>query len=207
VAATGLPKQSGDGAIGALVLEMHLRRISYWVWSREEWLETLCVSNKNFRVRFQWTSGNARHALVTSTYLLGLFDDFRTLGLIDRSALACRVFGREWIEAQIKQVIDVIRSWGFSRFMGKDVQWALCTALLANKSPNLHDLSAEVLKAERDVATVYYRAASITILSSALKHLGVIRQAIWTHRNRRRQKRRGSGMARVGRTLVPDFDD
>jgi hypothetical protein len=130
-----MPKQSGDGAIGALVLEMHLRRTSYWVWSREEWLETLCVSNKNFRVRFQWTSGNARHALATSTYLLGLFDDFRALGLIDRTALACRVFGRDRIQAQIKQVIDVIRSWGFSRFMGKDVQWALCTVLLANKSP------------------------------------------------------------------------
>ena len=103
MAATGLPKQSGDGAIGALVLEMHRRRKSYWVWSREEWLETLCVSNQNFRVRFQWTSANARHALVTSTYLLGVFDDFRALGLIDRTALACRVFGRDRIQAQIKQ--------------------------------------------------------------------------------------------------------
>jgi hypothetical protein len=193
VAATGLPKQSGDGAIGALVLEMHLRRTSYWVWSREDWLETLCVSNKDFRVRFQWTSGNARHAMVTFTYLLGLFDDFRALRFIDRTALACRVFGRDRIQAQIKLVIDVIRSWGFSRFMGKDVQWALCTVLLANRSPNLHDLRTEVLKAERDVATVYYRAASITILSSALKHLGVIQQAL-----DRRYGHTGIGDARNG---------
>jgi hypothetical protein len=79
-----------------------------------------------------------------------------------------RPFGRERIEAHIKQVIDVIRSWGFSRFMAKDVQWALCTVLLANKSPNLHDLNTDILRAERDVATVHYRATSITILSSAL---------------------------------------
>lgn len=193
MAATGLPKQSGDGAIGALVLEMHLRRRAYWAWSREEWLETLCASNKSFRVRFQWTSSNARHALVASTYLHGLFDDFRALGLIDRTALACRIFRRERIESQIKQVIDVIRSWGFSRFMAKDVQWALCTVLLANKSPNLRDLSIEILKAERDVATVHYRAASITTLSGALKHLGVIQQAL-----DRRYGNAGLGDARNG---------
>jgi hypothetical protein len=42
----------------------------------------------------------------------------------------------------------------------------------------LRDLSAEILKAERDLATVHYRGASITILSSALKHLGAIPEAI-----------------------------
>jgi len=178
VAATGVPKQSGDGAIGALIFEMHRRRRSYWVWSREVWLEILCAQGQEFKNRYRWTTTHARHALVTATYLLGLFDDFRSLGIIDRTALACRVFGRERIETQIKQVIDTIRSWGFSRFMAKDVQWALCTVLLANKSPNLHDLSAEILSAERDVTTVHYRAASITILSSALKHLGVIPQAL-----------------------------
>jgi len=178
VAATGLPKQSGDGAIGALVLEMHLRRKSYWVWRRGVWLEILCARGQDFRDRYRWTSKHARHALATATYLLGLFDDFRALGLIDRTALACRIFGRERIESHIKQVIDVIRSWGFSRFMAKDVQWALCTVLLANKSPNLHDLNTDILRAERDVATVHYRATSITILSSALVHLGAIQQAL-----------------------------
>ncbi len=209
VDATGTPKQSGDGAIGALVLEMRVRRSSYWVWPREVWLEILCARGQDFSERYRWTTTHARHALVTATYMLGLFDDFRSLGIIDRTALACRIFGRGRIEAQIKQVIDVIRSWGFSRFMAKDIQWALCTVLLANKSPNLHDLNADILRAERDVATVHYRGASITVLSRALVHprrdRPAARTEVQTHSTRRCKKRRRSCVGGMGRALVSDL--
>jgi Phage integrase family len=178
VAATGTPKQSGDGAMGALVLEMHRRQTSFWVWPREIWLEILGPTARSFHVRYKWTTTHGRHAMVAATYLLGLFDDFRALGIIDRTALACRIFGRQRIQAEIKRVIDVIRSWGFSRYKAKDIQWALCSVLLANKSPNLHDLTVDVLRAERDLTTVPYRGASIAVLSSALKHLGAIPEAI-----------------------------
>jgi hypothetical protein len=178
VAATGTPKQSGDGAMGALVLEMHRRQTSFWVWPREVWLEILGPTAGSFHIRYKWTTTHGRHALVTATYLLGLFDDFRALGIIDRTALACRIFGRQRIQSQIKRVIDVIRSWGYSRWKAKDIQWALCSVFLANKSPNLHDLAVDVLLAERDLTTVPYRGASIAILSSALKDLGAIDQTI-----------------------------
>ncbi len=178
MATTGLAKQSGDGAIGALILEMHVRRTSYWVWPRDVWLDIFRTRGLDFANRYGWTTTHARHALVAATYLLGLFDDFRALGIIDRTALACRIFGRVRIEAQIKQVIDVIRSWGFSRFMAKDIQWALCTVLLANKSPRFEDLTLDLLRVERDMATVHYRRASIVVLSRALVHLGVIDQEI-----------------------------
>jgi hypothetical protein len=178
VAATGTPKQSGGGAMGAVVLEMHRRRTSYWVWPREVWLEILGPTARSFRVRYKWTTTHARHALVTATYLLGLFDDFRALGIIDRTALACRIFGRQRILSQIKTVVDVIRSWGFGRYKAKDIQWALCSVLLANKSPNLHDLTVDVLRAERDFTTIPYRGASIAALSSALKHIGAIPEVI-----------------------------
>jgi len=178
VAATDTPKQSGDGAMGALVLEMHERQTSYWAWPREVWLEILGPTARSFHVRYKWTTTHGRHALVTATYLLGLFDDFRALGIIDRTALACRIFGRERIHSHIKTVVDVIRSWGFSRFKAKDIQWALCSVLLANKSPNLEDLTVDVLRAERDFTTVHYRGASIAALSSALKHVGAIPEAI-----------------------------
>lgn len=178
VAATGTPKQSGGGAMGALILEMHLRRTSYWAWSREEWIEILRPTGRDFTARYTWTTRHARHALVTSTYLLGLFDDFRALGIIDRTALACRIFGRQRMQAQIKRVVDVIRSWGYSRSMAKDVQWALCSVLLANRSPHLTDLNTEVLGVERDITAVHYRRAAIGALSRALVHLGAIRQAL-----------------------------
>ena len=128
-------------------------------------------SGSRFSVRRAETSrlatrgqrAHARQALVTSSYLLGLFDDVRALGIIDRTALACRIFGRQRTEAQIKRVIDVIRSWGYSRSMAKDVQWALCSVLLANRSPHLNDLNTDVLGAERNVTTVDYRRAAIAV--------------------------------------------
>ena len=178
VAATATPKQSGDGAMGALVLEMHQRQTSFWAWPRQVWLEILGPTARSFHVRYKWTTTHGRHALVATAYLLGLFDDFRALGIIDRTALACRVFGRQRIHAQIKRVVDVIRSWGFGRYKAKDIQWALCSVLLANKSPNLHDLTVDVLRAERDLTTIHYRGASIAALSSALKHIGAIPEAI-----------------------------
>jgi hypothetical protein len=104
---------------------------------RDIWLEILGPTARSFHVRYKWTTTHGRHALVTTTYLLGLFDDFRALGIIDRTALACRIFGRQRVHSHIKTVIDVIRSWGFGRYKAKDVQWALCSVLLANKSPNL----------------------------------------------------------------------
>ncbi len=164
--------------MGALVLEMHRRRASFWAWSREVWLEILGPTARSFHVRYRWTTTHGRHALVTATYLLGLFDDFRALGIIDRTALACRIFGLARIHSHIKTVVDVIRSWGFSRYKAKDIQWALCSVLLANKSPNLHDLTVDILLAERDLTTVPYRGASIAALSGALKHLGAIPVAI-----------------------------
>ena len=209
VAATGTPKQSGDGAMGSLVLEMHRRQTAFWVWPREVWLEILGPTAGSFHIRYKWTTTHGRHALVTATYLLGLFDDFRALGIIDRTALACRIFGRQRIQSQIKRVIDVIRSWGYSRWKAKDIQWALCSVLLANKSPNLHDLTVDVLLAERDLTTVPYRGFSIAIsverAQGPWRDRAGDRQAIWAHSIRRSYRGRRSYMGRVCRTVVSNL--
>jgi integrase len=174
IAVTCTPKQSGDGAIGALILEMAARRTAYWSWTDSIWIEILRPSMKAFRAAYPWTNGHGRQILFAAAYLLGLFDDFRRLGLVDRTALACRIFGRNRVQVSIRKVIDLIRGWGYSRFEAKDIQWAVCTMLLAHKSPNLEDITAAVLEAERAVETVHYRRASISVLARVLVSLGVL---------------------------------
>ena len=157
-----------------MLVEMHKRRSAFWGWTPEHWLEILCPTSIEFHDRYRHTSRHTRHILVAALYLLGLFDDFRKLGIIDRTALACRIFGRARVQGAIQQVVDRIRSWGYGRFQAKDVQWAVCTVLIANKSPRLEDLTLDLLAAERNVTSVSYRRASIIVLSRALTDLGFL---------------------------------
>jgi len=157
-----------------MLIEMHKRRRAFWGWSTDEWLEILCPSACDFRKRYPQTNGHSRQMLVAAMYLFRLFDDFRKLGIIDRTALACRIFGRPRIENAIKRVVDVAVSWGYGRFQAKDVQWAVCTVLLANKGPRLEDLTLEVLEMERKHTGIYYRRASIVVLSRVLTDLGIV---------------------------------
>jgi len=157
-----------------MLIEMHKRRRAFWAWGADEWLEILCPSTQAFRKRYPHSSGHSRQMLVAGAYLLRLFDDFRRLGIIDRTALACRTFGRSRIQDAIGRIVDVILSWGYGRFQAKDVQWAVCTVLLANKSPCLEDLTLEVLEAERKLTPIYYRRASIVVLSKVLADAGIL---------------------------------
>lgn len=167
------PKQPRGGALTVLILEMHQRQTSFWGWTRAEWLEIFCSSRKAYHERYPTVMTFSRPILMAAVYLLGLFDGFRDMGIIDRTALASRVFSRERVERSIKKVVDLIISWGYTR-RGCDVRWAVCMALLANKSPHLEDLTTDLLEAERNVTKVSSRRAGIGVLSRALAGLGII---------------------------------
>jgi len=168
------PKQSWSGVIKVLIIEMHQRQSSYWAGTEDEWLEILCSTGKDFRKRYPRTNGHNRHLLVASTYLLRIFDDFRKLGIIDRTALASRIFGRSRVEDAVKRVIDLARSWGYAHWAAKDLQFAVCTMLLANKSPLLEELTLDGLESERKMTPVYNRRAAIGVLSRVLVGLKII---------------------------------
>ena len=168
------PKQPQAGAITILLAEMHERQRPFWVWKRNDWLEIFRTSTKDFVIRYPHSNSQSRQLLVSGAYLLHLFQDFRSLGLIDRSALAGRIFGRSRIESAIEEVVRTIRSWGYSEYQAKQVQWVLCTVLLANKSPRLEDLTVELLEDEKRLMTVRHRRSHILVLSKALAALGYI---------------------------------
>jgi len=168
------PKQSWGGVVSVLIVEMHRRRTSYWAWSEDDWIEILRLSTKDFLKHYPQTNGHNRHLLVASTYLLGTFGGFRKLGIIDRTALASRIFGRSRVENAVRRVVDLAQSWGYARWAAKDLQFAVCTMLLANKSPLLEELTRDRLEAERTMTPVYNRRAAISVLSRVLVGLKII---------------------------------
>jgi hypothetical protein len=168
------PPESRSGALRIMLIEMHRRQQAFWGWRHDGWLEILRPTVKEFRNIYPHTNGHGRQLLVAGMYLLRVFDDFRALGIIDRTALACGIFGRQRVEISIKRIIDLIRSWGYSRYSAKDAQWAVCTLLLAAKSPHLEDITLDLLEEERNVTRVRYRQAAIGVLSRALAGLSAI---------------------------------
>ena len=174
MAAINAPKQPRAGVLTVALMEMHRRESTFWSWSADDWYEILCSSTHAFRNRYRHTSGHSRQMLAAGIYLLQLFDDFRKLGIIDRTALACRIFGRSRVEDAIGRVVNVAVSWGYGRFQAKDLQWAVSTALLANKSPHLEDLTLNLLDKEQAVTSIDYRRSSIAVLSRVLTDLGIV---------------------------------
>jgi hypothetical protein len=172
------PPQSRAGALTVMLIEMHKRQQAFWGWTSNEWLDILHPTAIAFHNCYRHTNGHARQMLAAGMYLLRVFDDFRKLGIVDRTALACRIFGRQRVESSIKRIVDLVRSWGYGRYGAKDVQWAVCTLLLSAKSPRLEDLTLDVLEAERKVTTIRYRRASIGVVSRALVGLNLIPQPL-----------------------------
>lgn len=167
------PQTTRAGTMTVLILEMHGRQMSFWGWTQDDWREVLCSSKKTFEHRYPNTNGHNRQMLFLTGYLLRLFDDFRSLGVIDRLAMTSRLFGRARIQAAIKQVVDLVLSWGYGRGRALTIQWALCQVLLANKSPRLQDITVDLLEAERQLATRDGRSHFL-VLSRALAGLGII---------------------------------
>ena len=168
------PAQPRAGALTVVLLEMHKRQRTFWAWERSDWLDILCPSTNDFKVRHPHQNSLSRQLLFAGGYLLRLFDDFRNLGAIDRPALASRIFGRERVENAVLEVVAQIRSWGYAVTAAKEAQWTLCTLLLANGSPNLSDLSVDLLQHEKSITTSRNRRPGILVLSKALAALGYI---------------------------------
>jgi site-specific recombinase XerD len=189
------PRQTRAGTMTVLILEMHRRQISFWGWTHDDWCEVLCSSKKTFEQHYPTTNGHNRQMLFLTGYLLRLFDDFRSLGVIDRMAMTSRIFGRPRVQAAIKQVVDLLLSWGYGRLRAHDIQWALCQVLLANKSPRLQDITVDILEAERKQTTRHGRS-SFLVLSRALAGLGIISRPL--EHPSKRLRDRPQGDARIG---------
>jgi hypothetical protein len=121
------PEQPRAGALTVILLEMHKRQRPFWGWDGSDWLEILCPSTNDFKIRHPHQNSQSRQLLFAGAYLLRLFNDFRGLGAIDRPALASRIFGRQRIEDAVREIVAQIRSWGYAVSAAKEAQWTLET--------------------------------------------------------------------------------
>lgn len=104
----------------------------------EEWLRLLGHNHRAFQGQApNWTAGAVRPTLCGYAYHLAGFTGFNQLRHFDRLALACRVFGRRLVEAEIGQVRAVLTGWGYQygQDHGKGVPSVMSQLFLLNRNP------------------------------------------------------------------------
>jgi len=131
--------------------EMHRRDKTFWDWSAEEWMETLCPTVPLFNARYGQKRG-LRVAIMDAAYLLGGVTDLRAIG-IGREVTTCAkvYFGEELITGQCQRVLDLVagdKGLGYKDGSQSFQQLLRClsTIFILNRSPYLEEISEEVIR-------------------------------------------------------------
>jgi hypothetical protein len=145
------------------------RRRSFWVWTTNEWIESIDRQTMEFQ-----------HAVAVA-YLLCGFSDLHRLrrNNIVYICLARKIFGREYMKIVGERVQGLLREWGY---MKKGtlvlVLRTVYEALLYIRSPHLDAVTIEDLKAviaRRPPRTGSY---CIVAISRVLASMGIVPEAL-----------------------------
>jgi hypothetical protein len=137
-------RRAVNDAVAVMLLRCADEGHAYWDWDGEKWLRFLGRNHRAFQGQVPgWTAGAVRPSLCGYAYHLAGFTGFHRLGHFDRLALACRVFGRRLVEAEIGQVRTVLTGSGYQYGQDHDkgVPSVMNQLFLLNRSPRSSDLT------------------------------------------------------------------
>ncbi len=153
--------------------EMHRRGKTFWEWSSDEWIETICPNSSLFYERYGRML-SCRMSIMDMAYLFGGMTDLRTLGMqMEMVETARAYFGRRIVSEQCQRIYDALQRKGYE--VGETsvlpLRQGLCTLFVLNRSPYLEDLSEELVA---EVGTggshMHHAMGRVTI---GLEHLGI----------------------------------
>jgi len=168
LASIGGSSRNKNWAVAALLRGCGRERRSFWGWDKLTWSRVLGASKKLF-TEINGNSGETRQYMAAAGYLLGCFTDIRFMGAFNRMLLACKVFGDEAVGSAVTTIKETLNKWGYSP---SRIESVISEVLLLNRSPYLHDLSAEKLdEFRREVPKS--RQCHYLQISKALAALGI----------------------------------
>ncbi len=157
-----------------LLQEMQQRQQSFWGWDPQAWLDILGSNTTAFEHRFH-RGKSCRPGLLAVAYLLCGFADLLALGSFYQPAFARRVFGEAVVDAAIARVRQTLQRLGFGATLARfRLPSILCLTLLVNRSPQLEDLTPDVLETVRDRSHAATSRRDYVALSRALVSLGIL---------------------------------
>jgi integrase len=167
-----------SSVVGILLQEMYFRQISFWGWTRTDWISVLGADWLTFAQRYRGPKDN-RQYLMAVAYLLGGITDLHIFGAFEQPSFARKVFGQQEVDLAIQRVSEELVRWGYGKYrIDHYVPAAVCEALLRNQSPVLEDLTPEVLDTVRQGNIAPYLKNEFVAISRVLASLGYISQAL-----------------------------
>jgi integrase len=179
-----------------LVCEMHRQQRIFWGWSTATWLQLLNAEPNHPQYH---TINSYRQCVFLIAYTLCAFSATEQVRLLDLSGVGWRLFGAQRVDHTVQRVQTVLRSWGYREKKTKRIlPGVIIRSLVVNRSPQLEDLSLELLARLRACQPVRESHAFVQ-LSRVLVHLGILSQPLAHGPNPR-----GSGAASGALTGVPE---
>ena len=158
-----------------ILQEVACRQTTFWAWTVADWIEIIGQSGHEYRQRYQLT--HCRQDLLAIAYVLCRFMDFWSLRF-EKYTFATRVFGQDTVDTAVQLVLKTLGQLGYgSDYDSFKYHATVCTALLANRSPHLEDLTEEVLVVIRQQVINKKHLHSFAALSTALQRLGILNQS------------------------------
>lgn len=165
--------------VSMLLLEMHRRQTSLWAWDDLAWMETVGKTQKEFKsnhrgflLASKGSSRRDRQCLSACAYLLCEIPIYQLVTGHQPLVSAQCVFGRVAVEKAIQTLTAESNRVGRTSWM---VSVATCSALLANRCPDLEKLSLPLLEKlyEKHSHGVKLKRSYLT-LSESLHNLKVL---------------------------------
>jgi len=162
-----------------MIRDVAERGRSFWDWSEKEWLDSIK------------RGGHEKPSVAAAAYLLCRFDSLHELGRYNFLfyCLAIRVFGRKRIRSLFAELEAMLVEWGYrDRTARIYIPRAMCEVLITNRSPQLEDLTFELLqkvlqRRQKKTSTLYLSAVSKVLAHRKIISAPVMRMERPRHPN------------------------
>jgi hypothetical protein len=173
--------QARAETVHIILKEMDRRKVPFWAWSAEDWLEIIGIDAAAFGKRHELGEkrGSSRARSIFSA-LAYLFCTSLSLELLLERVLATtfsnRIFGNYLLGEAVDQIAGVLESWGYERQRKDRVYIRACIGylFLLTRSPRLEDITTEVLETARQNCAISTVRRALFQISRALVALGYI---------------------------------
>jgi integrase len=183
----GEPRPIRSDVIRVMATEMHRRGTPFWAWSIEDWREILGPDRASFAQRYGWqrtphSAGAPRKLLPLLAYLYCPSPQIASLWEAGQLLpMARRLFGTQLIEEAVQRLSLVLRSWRYQFQTDQShakLRMGVIYLLLCNRSPDLEDLSFELLERTSASCTIPRVREQLAQVSRALCALGIIERPL-----------------------------
>ena len=194
---------SRPSTIRVILKEMNKKQTSFWDWKEKDWTQIVGCSYDVFQKKYGVHSG-VQSNLVAIIYLLFRFNLHRANGCnFPPYTLAIKVFGKELIQQGCEQITKGYSTLGYTkRSQQKKLRTAISDLFLANNSPDLEDLTVDILEDLRKTEDLpLYIKKELVSISLVLLNMEIISKPLYFES----QKGRRFGVEDAKKNVSPEW--